>query len=96
VSLVNVGISCGEVLKVLCRLSVEKLTYKQKLVLKEISDSSQTITSLVKCLSKRIGCSKSTLWSSVKQLVYFGLIVCKRGKPCKLTNTGSLIIKEVI
>lgn len=71
----------------------QRLTAKQKIILRELQDNTRNATQLVDYLSQKLYCSKSALWNNLRELRDIGL-VSWNGK-CELTDIGLIISKEL-
>ncbi len=78
-------------------LARERLTMKQKKILRYMANSSKriSITQMVLQLSTHFLCSQAAIWVNIRQLKKIGLIQCgdpkNRGLPVLLSKTGRMI-----
>lgn len=86
--------SYTNLLSVLKKICSVKLTNKQKNILEQLQIKEQKSTQLVKKLAENLKCSQSALWNNLRELVNYGLISYKKGKCCRLSKIGLLIIGE--
>ncbi|RLJ07026.1 MAG: hypothetical protein DRP13_04460 [Candidatus Aenigmatarchaeota archaeon] len=93
--------SLDKTIKVLIALARERLTKKQKLILRYLRDNHEniTVTSLVPVLSEKLNCSESAVWNNLRSLrkaslVSYGCLDSK-GIPAKLTDFGEIVSREL-
>ncbi len=60
-------------IEVLCKLAMERLTSRQKIIIKEVR-SNESLSSLVVRISRLTGCSKTAVWNNINGLKRAGLI----------------------
>ena len=87
----------SEVIELLHTLARERLTAKQKGIIRYLDRSHQDIpaTRLVRDLIGPLACSEATVWNNLNQLKRIGILssgdIRTKGQPVKITVLGKLI-----
>lgn len=76
---------------ILVKLAAERLTAKQKLILRKVSSESLTSSSLARSLSRELGCSRTCIFTNLNQLKRCGLVEGGNGNGLELTDSGRLV-----
>ena len=76
------------------KVSKERLTAKQKLILKRLLTEKATSSSLAVTLSREIPCSRSCIFNNLNQLKRCGLVEGENGQPLRLTDAGRIVSKK--
>ncbi len=93
------GLSPEELITAVQIISKERLTTKQKIILREINHLQQemTVTTFVVHSAELLHCSKTAVWNNVRQLNAIGLIryggANTKGIPLTITSLGKIICK---
>jgi len=77
------------------KFAYERLTAKQKLILKRLPAEKATSSSLAAALSKELGCSRSCIFNNLNQLRRCGLVDGENGSPLRLTDAGRLVSEKM-
>jgi len=88
-------VSYDSLLICLAKIAICRLTSKQKIILLELNGNLCNSTQLVNNLSRKLNCSKSALWSNLRELREIGLIYQNDGKICRLTEIGRIISEAI-
>ncbi len=81
--------------QVFLRIADERLTTKQKLILKRLLTAKATSSCLARTLSKELGCSRTCIFNNLNQLKRCGLVKGKNGCPLRLTGSGLFVSKKL-
>lgn len=91
----------SEAVETLLAVGRERLTAKQKNILKFLSSqgTADNVTNMVGILAQKMCCSKSAVWNNLKslkraRLISFGCMK-KRGDPVTLTKAGIMIANNL-
>jgi Fe2+ or Zn2+ uptake regulation protein len=91
-----------EVLVTLVELGRERLTKKQKKILKFLiaERTKASVTRLVPIMSEKLECSQSAVWNNLlslkkSHLVDFGSME-NRGRPVRLTESGLILARNLM
>ncbi len=78
------------------RIADKRLSRKEKRILEFIHNNKQELrtTQTVNCIVSEIECSESSVWSSIKSLRSFGLIITERGA-LGLSKPAKAIVKDL-
>ncbi|MBI4016673.1 MAG: hypothetical protein HY363_03190 [Candidatus Aenigmarchaeota archaeon] len=99
--MVLIAFSVDYLLPLLLRLSKERLTSKQKLILNILRQNTykRPVTQIVAILAKELDCSLSAIWLNLNQLKRIQLVQYSsqndKGKPVKLTPIGTWLARNM-
>ena len=75
------------------KIAKQRLTAKQKIILRELVDNTKNATKLVEYLAGKLYCSRSALWNNLRELKEIGLV--SWNSKCELTEIGMIISHEL-
>ena len=77
------------------KFAEEKLTEKQKIILKRVLAKEETSSALAKNLSREIRCSRSAIFNNLNSLKRCGLVDGVKGQVLKLTEVGKIVSEKL-